>query len=138
MNRRELIAGAAVLVVAGNAAAAGKEPVSGKDVGFGPLIDATLDCEKKGEACLTHCLSMLGTGDTSMAACAASTRDMVASVRAVSVLATANSKNARALAKVCADICRDCEAECRKHDKHPVCHACAEACAKMQQEVAKL
>jgi Cys-rich four helix bundle protein (predicted Tat secretion target) len=138
MNRRELLVGASVIAVASTAVAAGKEPPRARDVGYGPLIDDAFDCEKKGEACLTHCIAMLSTGDPAMGGCAAAVRDMLASVRALGVLATGNSKNARALAKTCGDICRDCEAECRKHDKHPVCHECAEACAKMQQEIAKL
>ena len=137
MDRREFLAGAAALTVASLAKAA---PPAHPHEAAAPsgLIDATADCRKKAEACLTHCISMLSTGDTSMAACAARVRDTIASSQALLALAAANSKHTKALAKVCADVCRDCEAECRKHEKMPVCRDCADACAKMIAETAKL
>ena len=103
-----------------------------------PLVDAAFDCQKKSEACLTHCLTMFAAGDTSMAACAAAVRETIATSGTLAALAAANSKHTRDLAKVCADVCKDCEAECRKHAKMSACRECADACARMIQEVARL
>ncbi len=140
MNRREVLVGAGALALAAVAKAAPKDKPAAEahHGGMQSLVDASADCLKKGEACESHCLGMLGSGDTSMAACSTAVRDMIASSRAVMTLASAGSKHTRALAKACADICKDCEAECRKHQQHPPCHDCAEACARMQQEIAKL
>ena len=136
MNRRELLIGAAAVAVAATAKAAPKdkpaEPVNA-------LMDATVDCQKKAELCLTHCLAMFASGDTSMARCAAAVRETLATSRALETLAAANSKHLKELAKVCAEICKDCEAECRKHQATmTVCRDCADACAKMIQEVGRL
>lgn len=141
MNRRQVLIGAGTLALAAAAKAANKDKPAEAHARGGamqPLVDATADCMKKGEACETHCLTMLGTGDKTMAACAATARDMLASARALLTLASAGSKHTRAIAKACAEICKDCEAECRKHAQHPPCSDCADACARMQEEVAKL
>ena len=132
MNRRELLVGAGALALAATAHAA--PPKDKPAEGGGALGDAAVDCQKKAEACLTHCLNMFAAGDTSMAACAAAVRETIATSAALATLAAAGSKHAKALAKVCADVCKDCEAECRKHQaKMPVCRECADACAKMIQ-----
>jgi len=81
-----------------------------------------------GEACLTHCLRQK---DDSMAACAVTVRDMLASCQATLSLASAQSKHLPAMAALCAKICRDCEAECKKHaDHHAECKRCMESCAR--------
>jgi Cys-rich four helix bundle protein (predicted Tat secretion target) len=132
MNRREVLVGAGALALAAVAKAAPKDKsaeTQKRGSGMQPLIDASADCLKKGEACESHCFTMLGGGDASMAACAMAVRDMLASARAVMTLASAGSKHTRAVAKARADICKDCEVECRKHAQHPPCHDCAEACA---------
>lgn len=142
MNRRELLVGAGAVALASVARAAGKDKPASEahhhDASFAALADAAAECVKRGEACAQHCLTMLGTGDTSMAACSRTSRDMLASTRALHTLASGGSKRTRDLARVCADICRDCEAECRKHPQHDVCKACADACARMVQEWSKL
>jgi Cys-rich four helix bundle protein (predicted Tat secretion target) len=137
MNRRDLLVGAgAVALTAAAAKAAPKE--KGAPEG-NPLIDAIFDCQKKAEACLTHCMMMFASGDTSMAACAAAVRETIATSRALASLAAANSKHTKDLARVCSDVCKDCETECRKHQaKMAVCRECADACARMIQEVARL
>jgi Cys-rich four helix bundle protein (predicted Tat secretion target) len=141
MNRRDWLVGAGAVAIASVAKAAptAKTPEHHHDAPAAGLVDAAADCSKKAEACMTHCISMLSSGDTSMGACAASVRDTLASSQALVAVASAGSKHTKVLAKACADICRDCEAECRKHqDKMPVCRDCADACAKMIQEVSKL
>jgi Cys-rich four helix bundle protein (predicted Tat secretion target) len=140
MNRREWLLATGAMLAAAKAAAApkGSEPHVHDSPNAG-LVDAAADCEKKAQACLTHCLGMLSTGDTSMAACAATVRDTIASVQALGSLAAANSKHLKSMARTCSEICRDCEAECRKHqDKMQVCRECADACAAMIKEAAKV
>jgi Cys-rich four helix bundle protein (predicted Tat secretion target) len=141
MNRRDRLAGAGALALASIAKAAPPKPGEAHhhDAGPMPLVDAAADCMKKGEVCEQHCFTLLGSGDTTMAGCAMSVRDMLASVRGLFTVASAGSKHVKTLARACAEICKDCEAECRKHaDKHAPCKDCAEACAHMQAEVAKL
>lgn len=105
----------------------------------GPIITATADCMKAGEACLAHCLVLLGQGDKEMAGCAKAVNEMLALCTALFKLASQNSSRVPALAKVVADACASCEKECRKHDKkHAECKACAEACATCLKECKKL
>src|SRR3954469_1630848 len=108
MNRREWIVGAGAVALASVAKAAPKDKPAAEhhhDAPAGGLVDATADCHKKAELCLSHCIGMLSTGDTSMAACAARVRDTLASSEALLALASAGSKYTKAMAKVCADIC---------------------------------
>lgn len=135
MNRRELLVGAGAVALA---AAAHAAPTKDKPAAGG-LLEASMDCQTKAELCLTHCLTMFAAGDTSMAACAATVRETLATSRALATLAAANSKHLNSLATVCAAVCKDCEAECRKHQaKMAICRECADACAKMIAEVARL
>jgi Cys-rich four helix bundle protein (predicted Tat secretion target) len=142
MNRREVLMGAGALALAAVAKAAPSTNAGEAhhhNAAAQGLVDASAGCLEKGEVCQQHCFGLLGSGDTSMAACASTVRDMLAATRGVFTLAAAGSKHTRTLAKACAEICKDCEAECRKHqDKHKACHDCADACARMQQEIAKL
>ncbi len=142
MNRRDVLVGAGALALAAVAKAAPKDKpgeTHHHDAAAAPLVDATADCLKKGEACEQHCFTLLGSGDTSMAACAMAVRDMLASARSLLTLASAGSKYTKATARVCADICKDCEAECKKHAaQHQPCKDCGDACARMQAEIAKL
>lgn len=102
------------------------------------LIAASADCLKTGEACLAHCLYLLGNGDTSIAACAQSVNELLASCTALMKLAGQDSKFVPALAKVAGEICASCEKECRKHaDHHPECKACADSCAACVKECKK-
>jgi len=123
MNRREwLVAAGAVFAASGAHAGPKTSDTHAHDAPNANLIDAAADCEKKAQACLTHCLAMLSTGDTSMAVCAATARDTIASAQALQALAAADSKHLKSMARTCAEICRDCDAECRKHqDKMQVC-----------------
>jgi Cys-rich four helix bundle protein (predicted Tat secretion target) len=95
------------------------------------VADAALDCLAKGNACVAHCLGMLGSGDTSMLGCARSSYDMTAAMEALARLASTGSSHLPAFAKVAMDFCRDCQAECQKHaDRHPVCKDCLDACTR--------
>lgn len=104
---------------------------------YAALAAATTHCIASGEACIAHCLDLLGQGDKDMAACARSVQQMLATCTALRQLAAAKSPYVPRLAKVVADICLDCEKECRKHEKqHQECHDCAESCAACAKECA--
>ena len=103
------------------------------------LVASTSDCLKAGEACLAHCIYLLGNGEKEMAACAQSVNEMMAVCTALMKLASQDSKLVPGMAKLAADACANCEKECRKHEnKHPECKACAEACAACLKECKKL
>lgn len=146
MNRRELLAGGIALAgaaVAGTAMA-GSMP-AGHDhhhhmlSGNARLAETASDCIVKGEACLDHCLDLLGQGDKDMAACAKTVNEMLAVCAALRSLATQNSKQLAKMAAIAADVCKQCEDECRKHaDKHESCKACGESCKTCYDECRKL
>jgi Cys-rich four helix bundle protein (predicted Tat secretion target) len=146
MNRRGLLEALAVAGLVGTAAGqAADPPMSGHEhhdhaamSRYGDLVVDTTHCVNTGEACIAHCLVLLGQGEKELAACAQSVRDTVAACTALRQMAAANSPHVAKLAGVVADICTDCETECRKHEnKHKVCHDCAEACAQCAKECQK-
>lgn len=145
MNRREVlkfVASTGLLAVGATAAAA--EPPTGgahdampmagmhhHDATASPYADlatASSHCVSTGDACLSHCLTLLGQGDKELAACAKTVRDTIAACTALRELAAADSPHVKELAKVVSGICGDCEAECKKHEKHSVCKDCEKAC----------
>jgi Cys-rich four helix bundle protein (predicted Tat secretion target) len=146
MRRRSFLAAGAGLVAAAATVTAQAAPPAKSDKpapagggsGMAAVADAAADCVRKGEACLQHCLSMLATGDTSMAACSRTVRDVLATSHALETLAASGGPRAAALAKVAADVARDCQAECAKHAQHPPCKACGDACARLIAAIAKL
>jgi len=94
------------------------------------LAKAIGECVLTGNACLEHCLRLLGTGDTSLAECAKSVRDMLPVCGAVQALLAGNSPHTKAAVTLCLDVCTDCERACRKHESHhAICKKCADACA---------
>lgn len=147
MNRRELLIGAGAVALAAAAHAAPGQDSKPKaaaphhhgDNPYNGVAAAASDCLPKGEACLDHCIQLLATGDTSLAACATAVRDMLATCRALTTLASAGSKNAKAMARLASDVARDCEVECKKHQAvHAPCKACGEACTRLLKEYAQL
>jgi Cys-rich four helix bundle protein (predicted Tat secretion target) len=98
------------------------------------LIAAAADCVLKANICLQHCIDLLGEGDTTMAACAKSSSQVIAVCTALQQLASANSKHLPQLAKVAMELCKECEEECKKTEKHPECKACKEACIACYKE----
>jgi Cys-rich four helix bundle protein (predicted Tat secretion target) len=104
-----------------------------------PVEEAAFECVKRGQACLAHCIALLGSGDTSMAGCAAAVHDMLAAMEALAKLASSGSKRLAETAKVLVKLCEDCAAQCAPHaDKHPTCKACHDACKNTIAAVAKL
>ena len=103
------------------------------------LIDAALDCIKKGEACSNHCITMIKQGDNTLADCLDIVGETLAMCASLSTLASSQSTHLNALAKVCIDVCKDCEKECELHaDKHAECKACMKSCAVCIEECEKL
>lgn len=95
----------------------------------GALTAAAADCVVKGQACLAHCLILLGDGDKSMAGCATKVNQMLALCGALQNLGAQQSSLVPALAKVALDACEQCAKECSKHEKkHAECKACMESC----------
>ena len=93
------------------------------------VIDASLHCVKAGQACIQHCIDMFKMKDTSMAECADSVQEMLATCTALSQLASYDSRHLKDFAKVCINVCEDCKESCDKHaDKHAACKACSESC----------
>lgn len=138
MDRRDLLQSAAALSIAamaGPAAAAGKPEEHMKmdhhqGSPYGALAHAATHCVMLGEACIGHCLELLGQGDKAMAECAKSVEQMMAACNALRQLATWNSAYVPRMARVVMDMCKDCEQACRKHEQmHQSCRDCAEACA---------
>lgn len=133
MNRREALFATGALLAATAATAADHDHDHHHHDGahaWQAVLDTAGICVEKGEICLTHCLVLLGEGDRSMAGCAASVRDMLATCRALIGLAAAESKFAPKFAALCAEVCEACQAECKKHaDKHKPCRECMESCA---------
>ena len=102
------------------------------------LVLTALECVGIGQMCLQHCFDQFAKGDTSLAACAALNRDMIAACQTLAALGAGRSAQLKAYATVCIDICKACEAECRKHEHHPICIETAEACIKTIAECEKL
>ena len=120
-----IIASAATIARAGEAAKSAPAAVSKKDI-----TTAAQNCLTAAYACRELCVSTLQKGDTMMAACIRKVEDMMPLCDAVAVLSASNSKHLKKLAAVCIDSCTECETECKKHAGHmPECKACAEACA---------
>lgn len=143
MERREMLGGlgaAAVFALAGREtmaadAAHAHHHASPKTA---VLVEAVSDCIVAGEACLAHCIVLLGDGDRSVAGCAKSVSETLALCEALRRLAAQGGKQAAAVARIAATACDDCEKECRKHEaKHAECKACAVACADCAKECRK-
>ena len=77
--------------------------------GAGPyqgVAVAAADCIGKAQACLAHCLVLLGEGDKSMAECAQTVNQVLALCGALQNLANQQSNLTRALARVALDACQ--------------------------------
>ena len=137
MNRRDVIvAGAAAAVAQSVVAATGCKAEGGTTAAAvslsapeKALADSLSPCIESGEICLTHCLGRLSQGDSSLGACAARVREMLAVCAAVQTLVLAQSSHLPRAAALCANVCESCRVECAKHAKHHAeCRACEAAC----------
>lgn len=90
---------------------------------------AVAQCITSGEACLAHCLELLGAGDTSLAECSKAVHDMLAICRAFGALASSGSPFLSKIVALCKEGCERCEKACDEHaDKHEECGDCRDAC----------
>jgi Cys-rich four helix bundle protein (predicted Tat secretion target) len=140
MERRELLQSASLFALAGLAgkATAADEHAHHHHHGASrssALTTSAADCLSKGEACIAHCLVLLGDGDKEMAACAQSVNQMLAICGALHKVSAQNGNQLKALARLAAGVCDECEQECRKHEKkHAECKACADSCAECSKQ----
>jgi len=139
MDRREAVMGTGLLALAGLAtalaAAAEESPHVHHGSGHKALADAAGTCVATGQACLDHCIDLMGNGHKELAACAKSVTQLVSLCNALQNLANQDSKYLVKLASVTMEACHDCDEECKKHaDKHEVCKRCGEACAACYKE----
>lgn len=94
------------------------------------LVASSVACLSTGQACLAHCLVLLGQGEKEMAECAQSVNQLLAICDALHKVAIQQGSMLKDLARVAAKTCDECEKACRKHaSKHAECKACADACA---------
>jgi Cys-rich four helix bundle protein (predicted Tat secretion target) len=142
MDRREALTKTGLIALAGLSAAGDLGAQQTPHVHTSThkaLADAAGTCVAAGQACVHHCLELLGTGHPEMAACAKSVTQMLTLCDALQDLANQDSKYLVKLAGVSMEACQDCEEECKKHaDKHDVCKHCAEACAVTYRECKQL
>ena len=146
MNRRELLLGAAAMAAAATTGSAFAETHEHKHEHGGTskrnngLIKSAEDCVTTGQVCHHHCLVLMGEGDKSLAACAMSVSDLVATCSTLQQLAAAESPYLAEMAKLTMKVCEDCEKECKKPEvaKHEECKACGEACAACYKECKKI
>jgi len=147
LPRRDLLIGAMALTTLSGLSALGQaraeEPAQARaeepghehhqhtmDQGRMRVIEHAKDCVVEGEICIEHCLRLFKAGDTSVAECAATTHEMVASCTAMRQLAVLDSRHLKDFMRVCIGVCEDCEKACREHEnKHAECKACADSCA---------
>ena len=138
MERREALKSIGALTLAGLAGTGMADEHVHHHHGAHPyaaLIDSTGTCIEKGQLCVAHCLTLLGEGDTEMAACAKSVHQMLALCSSLQQLASQQSPLLRDMSALAAKACKDCEAECDKHaSKHTACKDCSEACTACRRE----
>lgn len=102
------------------------------------LINIANECAQHGDECIAHCMEMFKTGDTTLAKCAQTVNEMVIMCRALAKMASYQSEQVTALAKIVIDVCQICADECGKHKEHEQCKACAQSCLDCIDECKKL
>ena len=140
MDRREFLTAAVAATLAtgvaraatGAPGALGAAAPAARDPKLDKAAETARACLDTGDACVRHCVALLGQGDTTLEKCMRTVLDMTAACDGLARLASyadAPTPNLRAYAKVCGDYCRDCAAACKKHaDHHAACKACMESC----------
>ena len=129
MNRRHVMTHGSALLIAlasGSVVEAASQqqlPVDEK------LIDAAVECAKRGEICSAHCTTLLEQGDRSLAECQRRVDETVAVCQTLASLAAQGSPLMPRMAALVVDACNACEKECLEHKEHAVCKACADACS---------
>ena len=109
MNRRQFIGGTAAISLAAATTLANahsnhdhgshSHAANSTDNAYEAARKAAGHCVSAGQVCLTHCITLLSKGDTSMKDCAAAVNQMLALCGAMQNLAAQNSRLAPSLAK---------------------------------------
>ena len=133
MDRRE-----ALKIAAGSAALLAGSAMAAQDHKFPKhaefknanedLVAEARACARTGEACLRVCLEVLEMGDTSMAACAKSVRELIFACDALAGMAVHDSRHLAEYAALTSKVCADCREQCLKHKEHSQCLDCANSC----------
>ena|SRR6185369_612294 len=148
MDRREMMQSGVTLALATAGTSAMAQTGSaehnhhhhhGGGASYSSLAGAAAGCTSAGQACLAHCVALLGQGDKDMAACAAKVSQMLATCEAMMKLAASDSKYVPKMAALTLAACKECGAECSMHAaKHQACKDCADACAVCGAECKKV
>lgn len=140
MQRREFIAavGTAAAFAGTSSAFAQVETGDMHPPKYVELEKTSIHCVATGNDCLRHCFGMFMMKDTSMAECADSVYQLIATCDALASLAAVNSVHTGHLAKVVEMTCNDCKKQCDKFPNIAVCKACGEACQKCAEECRKV
>ncbi len=103
------------------------------------LISIANECAQHGDECIDHCIELFKSGDTSVAKCAETVNEMIVMCRALAKMATYQSEQLVAVAKICIDVCQVCADECGKHaKKHQQCKSCEQSCLECIEECKKI
>lgn len=106
---------------------------------YGKAMMAAMHCQLAAEECLSHCITELGKGDKSLAACAKSTKEVIAVCESFVTLASQSSNFTKKLANLCIEICEACSKECEKHaSHHQICKDCQTSCLACIKELKKV
>ena len=113
-----------------------KTPDTGK---YSKAMMSALHCKLAAQVCLSHCITEMGKGDKSLAACANSTREVIAACESFLQMASLDSGFTKKVAALCEEVCKSCATECKKHSSHhKVCKDCMDSCNSCAKEMAKV
>ncbi len=105
------------------------QAATGDEPRYAALATAYGDCAAAAQACISHCQSVLATGDKSLGDCLKAVLDTDAIATAVARLARYDSAWAPVIAKQSISVLDACIEACRPHvGHHAVCKACSDAC----------
>jgi len=147
MNRKSFItntaAGLATITALGKLTAQehvhdSKEMKSTNPGKYSKALMSALHCKLQAQICLSHCITEMGKGD-SLAACANSTREVIAMCDSFIAMASLESGFTKKTAQLCEEVCKSCASECKKHSEHhKVCKDCMESCNSCAKEMGKV
>lgn len=138
IQRRDVLAGAGALLVAGvaHSTARASEHHHHAPSKATVVLDNTVACGATGELCIDHCFELLKSGDNSIAGCAESVHEMLAVNAAIRTLASMDSPRLAEVARAALPVYENCRAQCEKHaPKHEICKKCAASCVEVKKAV---
>jgi Cys-rich four helix bundle protein (predicted Tat secretion target) len=134
-----LATGAVALGVAQSAQAAEEKHMHHAAGQYADLAHEAQHCVMQGNACLSHCIVDLKSGNLELVDCLSRVEELIAVCKALGTIAALGSEHVPAMAAVTKEVCVTCEEECRKFaDKHDECAACADACLDCIKECDKV